>query len=59
MTLKKPCDYTEKSLFKFNKEIMSLHFGNHATLSIEGVSMSFYTWNEIQNIIIIINKDQI
>ena len=35
-------DYAERLSFELNNKIMSQHFGNNLSLSIEGASVSFF-----------------
>ena len=43
-------DYAERLSFEFDKEIMSSHFGNSLSLSMEGVSVRFIPKN-IENLL--------
>ncbi len=42
------CDYAERLSFELNHEIMSQHFGNSLSLSIEGASVRFFKQEDIK-----------
>jgi hypothetical protein len=41
-------DYAERLSAKFNMEIQSDHFGNGRSLSIEGSSVEFFSWEDVE-----------
>ena len=41
------CDCAKRLAFKKNKEIMSQHFGNHISLSIEGAGLRYFAKGEV------------